>query len=52
MSKIKSSCCETETRCLSIQSENINGESGKVKERTLKIPDITVKNLEVFECKS
>lgn len=33
--KIKACCCETETWCLSIQFENINGGSGKFKEPTL-----------------
>lgn len=35
----QNSCCETEIWCLSIQSENINGESGKFKEPTLERPD-------------
>lgn len=35
----QNSCCETEIWCLSIQSENIKGESGKFKEPTLERPD-------------
>lgn len=35
----QNSCCETETWCLIIQSENIIEKSGKFKEPTLERPD-------------